>query len=78
MLRFEVIPPGGIGAIDEPSDHDIATGGDLGLQLWSNNMWAMPWRTTVNAALHGAAPGEHAEAHWEARQQQAAAEQELS
>lgn len=66
LLRFEVLKPDG-SRVEEHTDHDIATGSDLSSSTWADSLWALPWRTTGNAALLGSAPGALTEAHCEAQ-----------
>ena len=66
LLHFEVILPGGVGS-EEETEHEVATGEALGARAWTNDLWALPWRTAGNASMTGGAvPGAQAEAHCEA------------
>ena len=66
LLHFEVILPGGIER-EEETEHEVATGEALGARAWTDDLWALPWRTTGNASMTGGAvPGAQAEAHIEA------------
>ena len=64
LLRFGAQPDGS--RVEEHTDHDIATGSDLSSSTWADSLWALPWRTTGDAALLGSAPGA-LKAHCEAQ-----------